>query len=148
MEQFTPLSEASLEWPYDADFEGEEYYDHEDRIAVDNCYAETFRVQCERKSEKERQQRKEWIRFWVQALSKCPHGPTLFYPPASRRPQCHLADVPRYLFRAFDHGSSGRSDHYAVVSMESIFRDIMAQQSRSPLKDGEASNTNATQSSN
>ncbi|KAF7136918.1 hypothetical protein CNMCM5793_006580 [Aspergillus hiratsukae] len=117
---FIPLGEASLEWPYDPDFESEEYYEHEERLAVDDGYAEVFRVRCERKSEKERQQREEWIRFWVQALNKCPDGPTLFYPPASRLPQCHLADVPRYLFRAFDDGSSGRSDHYIVASMESI----------------------------
>jgi hypothetical protein len=29
-----PLGEASLEWPYDPDFESEEYYEHEDRLAV------------------------------------------------------------------------------------------------------------------
>jgi len=117
---FIPLGEASLEWPYDPDFESEEYYNHEDRLDTDDSYAETFRMQCERKLEKERQQEEEWIAFWVQALSKCPDGPTLFYPPASRRPECHLADVPRYLFRAFDHRSSGRNDHNVVASMESI----------------------------
>jgi hypothetical protein len=71
---FIPLGEASLEWPYDPDFESEDYYEHEDRIAIDDGYAEAFRVRCERKSEKERQQREEWIRFWVQALSKCPNA--------------------------------------------------------------------------
>lgn len=71
---FIPLGEASLEWPYDPDFESEEYYDHENRLAVDDGYAETFRMRCERKFEKERQQREEWIGFWVQALSKYSDG--------------------------------------------------------------------------
>lgn len=117
---FIPLGEASLEWPYDPDFESEDYYEHEDRIAIDDGYAEAFRVRCERKFEKERQQREEWISFWVQALSKCPNGSTLFYSPASHPPRCQFADVPRYLFRAFDYESSGRSDHHVVASAESI----------------------------
>lgn len=69
---FIPLGEASLAWLYDPDFESKDYYEHEDRLAVDYSYAEAFRVRCERKSEKEGQQREEWIRFWVQALSNCP----------------------------------------------------------------------------
>ena len=117
---FIPLSEASLGWPYDPDFESEEYYEHENRLDVDEGYAEAFRVQCERKSENERKQREEWIGFWVRALSECPNGPTLFYPPTSRLPQRHFGDVPRYLFRAFDQASSGQSDENVVASMESI----------------------------
>lgn len=117
---FIPLREASLEWPYDPDFESEEYYDHENRLDVDDGYAKAFRSRCERKFEEERRQEEEWIGFWAQALSKCPDGPTLFYPPASRLPQCRLADVPRYLFRAFDHGSTGRNDHNIVASVDSI----------------------------
>lgn len=50
---FIPLGEASLEWPYDPDFESEEYYEHEDRLAVDSGYVEAFCVQCECKSENE-----------------------------------------------------------------------------------------------
>ncbi|KAJ9129615.1 hypothetical protein NKR23_g12500, partial [Pleurostoma richardsiae] len=38
---FIPLSEASLEWPYDPDFESEKYYEHENRLA-DEGYAEAF----------------------------------------------------------------------------------------------------------
>ncbi|KAJ5288310.1 hypothetical protein N7508_011085 [Penicillium antarcticum] len=117
---FIPLGEADLGWPYDPDFESEDYYEHEDRIVMDDGYAEAFRVRCERKSEKERQQREQWTEFWVQALSKCPDGPTLFYSPASYLPYYQFADVPRYLFRAFDYESSGRSDHYVVASAESI----------------------------
>jgi len=50
---FIPLGEVSFEWPYDPDFESEEYYEHEDRLAADQGYAEPFRVQCECKSENE-----------------------------------------------------------------------------------------------
>lgn len=116
---FIPLNEGRLGWPYDADFESEEYYEHEERLG-DDVYAEAFRIRCERKSESERKQREEWIGFWVRAISTCPNGSTLFYSPASRHPQCHLADVPRYLFRAFDQASSGWSDSTVIASIESI----------------------------
>lgn len=112
---FILQAEARSGWPFDP-----EYYDHINRLDVDDSYTEAFRVRCERESEKERQQKEGWIRFWVQGLSKCPNGPTLFYPAASRLPQCHLSDVPRYLFRAFDHKSTGRNDHNVIASTESI----------------------------
>lgn len=112
-----PLGEASLEWPYDPDFESEDYYEHENRLDIDYRYAEAFRVQCERKCDNERRENEEWIRFWVQALGQCPDGPTLFYSPAS---QLTYPAVPRYLFRAFDNESSGRNDQYVVASAESI----------------------------
>ncbi|KAK3299582.1 uncharacterized protein B0H64DRAFT_102348 [Chaetomium fimeti] len=121
---FIPLRESRLEWPYDPDFESEEYYDHEERLAVNEGYAEAFRVRCEHKYESESQnERKEgeaWIGFWVRAFSQCPNGPTLFHPAPSRFPQWHFADVPRYLFRAFDQASSGQSDENVVASIESI----------------------------
>ena len=120
----TPLGEASLASPYDPDFESEEYYDHENRLDVDEGYARAFRVQRERQRknmrQRSREQQEQWIGFWVHALSQCPDGPTLFYPRASDRPRCKLAHVPRYLFRAFDDGSSGRSDRVLVASAESI----------------------------
>ncbi|GAQ33663.1 hypothetical protein AtubIFM55763_001746 [Aspergillus tubingensis] len=120
-EYFESLEETSFEEPGDPDFESEEYYEHENRLAIDDSDADAYRVQCERKAERKEQQREEWIGFWVRALSKCPDEPTtLFYPPASRLPNCHLAEVPRYLFRAFDEESSGRSDHHVVASAESI----------------------------
>ncbi|KAJ5085227.1 hypothetical protein N7532_009998 [Penicillium argentinense] len=67
---FIPLGEARLEWPYDPDFESEDYYEHENRLDIDDNYAEAFRVRCERESKKEEQQREEWIRFWAQALTQ------------------------------------------------------------------------------
>ncbi|KAJ5736771.1 uncharacterized protein N7483_001896 [Penicillium malachiteum] len=121
---FISLGEASLEWPYNPDFESDDYYDHENRLDIDDRYAEAFLAQCERESklnkrERERQENEEWIRFWVRALGQCPDGPTLFYSPASQLPDSESA-VPRYLFRAFDKESSGRSDHSIVASAESI----------------------------
>ncbi|KIV98761.1 uncharacterized protein PV09_09489 [Verruconis gallopava] len=39
---FAPLKEACLEWPYDPDFESEEYYEHENRLDVDEDYTAAF----------------------------------------------------------------------------------------------------------
>lgn len=118
------LDETYLEWPYDPDFESEAYYEHENRLQVDEVYANTFRSNRERKAERKEQERKEqkenWIGFWVEALRTCQDGPTLFYPQASHLSQCHLTDVPRYLFRAFDQASSGLSNECLVASVESI----------------------------
>ncbi|KAK0714058.1 hypothetical protein B0T26DRAFT_742492 [Lasiosphaeria miniovina] len=120
-----PLREASLGRPYDADFESEEYYDHEERLA-DDQYAKASSVQCERKLDgerkldNERKQDENWIGFWVRALSSFPNGPTLFYPATSRFPKLRLADVPRCLFGAFDPASSGRNDDYVFASSESV----------------------------
>lgn len=116
---FIPLREARLEQPYDPDFESEAYYDHINRLDVDDSYAEACRMRWERESEKERQQEEEWIEFWVQALSECPEVPTLFYPPASLL-QRRLSDVPRYLFRAFDDKSTGKNNNNVIASTESI----------------------------
>jgi hypothetical protein len=118
---FAPQQGAGLAWPYDPDFESEEFYEHEYRLAVDEDYAEAFRVRCECKYENKRKYEEQWIGFWVRALSRCPNGPTLFYPPASCYSQWHFADIPRYLFRAFDRDSSGLSDDNTVASMESIY---------------------------
>jgi hypothetical protein len=37
---FIPLEEACLQWPYDPDFESEEYYEHENRLDVHEQSAE------------------------------------------------------------------------------------------------------------
>jgi hypothetical protein len=36
---FAPLYEASFESPYDPDFQSESYYDHEDRLQLDDGYS-------------------------------------------------------------------------------------------------------------
>jgi len=119
-----PLDETCLESPYDPDFESEEYYEHENRLEVDEDYANTFRynrrLKAERKEQEHKKKKENWIGFWVKALQRCHNGPTLFYPPASHLSQCHLTDVPRYLFRTFDQASSGRSNEDVVASVERI----------------------------
>lgn len=97
------LDEAALQWPYDPDFQSEEYYEHGSRLEVDEAYAKNFQRDCELRWENKSRRKPEWIGFWVQALNTCPHGPTLFDPRRSlfvRVPR--LTNVPRYLFRAFD----------------------------------------------
>lgn len=114
------MAEARLESPYDPDFESEEYYEHENRLQIDDNYAEAFRINRERRShveDREREVGKEnWVRYWLQALNECPNGPTLFYPPAGQNVRCKLAKVPPFLFRTFDDQSSGKSDNHVVAS--------------------------------
>ncbi|KAJ5252714.1 hypothetical protein N7489_003124 [Penicillium chrysogenum] len=45
--------------PYDPDFESEDYYEHKDRIAIDDSYTKAFRVRYKHQSKKKRQQREE-----------------------------------------------------------------------------------------
>ncbi|KAH8745837.1 hypothetical protein F5883DRAFT_702268 [Diaporthe sp. PMI_573] len=44
------LDETCLESPYDPDFESEEYYEHENRLEVDEVYANAFRCNRRRKA--------------------------------------------------------------------------------------------------
>ncbi|KAK4109385.1 hypothetical protein N656DRAFT_692126, partial [Canariomyces notabilis] len=112
--------------PYDPDFESEQYYEHEDRLDIDEVNAAWFARECERRANNPEKREEEWIGFWFQALGNCPHGPTLFNPQTSVL-QCRdfpylwrLTDVPRYLFRAFDVDSFGQSDERVVASAESV----------------------------
>lgn len=119
---FIPLEEACLQWPYDPDFESEEYYEHEDRLDLDEGYATSFRAQTERRDQAREKKRQNWIDFWIRVLSNSPSGPTLFYPPASFNNQSLNFDyVPQYLFRTFDEASSGRNDESVIASIASIF---------------------------
>ena len=118
---FVPLEEACLEWPYDPDFESEEYYEHEDRLNVDENYAAAFQEQTGHRSEARRKDRQSWPEFWIRVLNNSPAGPTLFYSPASFNTQSLNFDaVPQYLFRTFDEASSGRNDESVIASMASI----------------------------
>jgi hypothetical protein len=122
---FIPLEEAHLQWPYDPDFESEEYYEHEDRLDLDEDYAEIFKARIERRDQARMKERQIWIdfwiNFWIRVLSNAPAGPTLFYPPASLSNQSLSFDaVPQYLFRTFDEASSGRNDESVIASMASI----------------------------
>jgi hypothetical protein len=116
---FDPLEEACLEWPYDPDFESEEYYEHENRLDVDEDYAAAFQVKAKRRSEARRKDRQGWIDFWIRVLNNSPDGPVLFYPPASLHGVSLDMDTPQYLFRTFDVSSSGRNDESVIASMAS-----------------------------
>ncbi|KAL2782331.1 hypothetical protein BJX66DRAFT_345955, partial [Aspergillus keveii] len=117
---FISLGEASLGRPYGSDYHREAYYEPQNLLELNKGYGEDQLAQYKREAEQERSEKEEWIGFWVHALSQCPQGPTLFYPPAGRRPECNLAEVPHYLFRAFDHKSSGRNNQNIIASTESI----------------------------
>jgi hypothetical protein len=118
---FIPIEEACLGWPYDSDFESEEYYEHENRLDVDEDYAAAFQERTERRSETRRKERQSWPDFWIKVLNNSPAGRTLFYPPASFSALFLNFDaVPQYLFRTFDRASSGRNDESVIASCASI----------------------------
>ncbi|KAK5444219.1 hypothetical protein LTS15_010572 [Exophiala xenobiotica] len=128
---FAPLEEAYLQWPYDPDFESEEYYEHENRLDVDEDYAAAFQEKIQRRSDARQQDRKAWPKFWIAVLNEVPDGPTLFCPPARlHTPLSFLEDVPRYLFRTFDGASSGKNDSSVVASIASV---LMPSKSRHDL---------------
>jgi hypothetical protein len=116
--------------PYDPDFESEQYYEHEDRLDIDEVNTAWFARECERRANNPEKREEEWIGFWFQALGNCPHGPTLFNPQTSVL-QCRdfpylwrLTDVPRYLCRAFDVDSFGQSDERVVASAKVSLRSL------------------------
>ncbi|KAF4627345.1 hypothetical protein G7Y89_g10810 [Cudoniella acicularis] len=122
---FVEREEAYLEWPYDPDFEAEEYYEHENRLAVDDDYAKAFSEQIEHRRGKSKRKEQSWVDFWVLVLNRCPGGPTLFYPRASYEVKLlkfATTDIPPYLFRTFDGKSSGRNDDNVIASMTSVSR--------------------------
>jgi hypothetical protein len=118
---FIPLEEACPQWLYDPDFESEEYYEHENRLDVDEHYAATFQARTELRDQSRRKDRQDWISFWIRVLNNTPAGPTLFYPPASFSTESlNLDAVPQYLFQTVDEASSGRNDESVIASMASI----------------------------
>ncbi|PVH77967.1 hypothetical protein DL98DRAFT_550369 [Cadophora sp. DSE1049] len=133
---FVERDEACFEWPYDPDYEAEEYYEHEDRLEIDEDYARAMEEQRERRRKEREREEQGWINFWVLILHRCPDGPTLFYPPASPEVTIHLlasADIPQYLFRTFDSKSSGINNDKIVASIASIRITQSPQESRKDL---------------
>ncbi|KAJ3548779.1 hypothetical protein NM208_g839 [Fusarium decemcellulare] len=110
--------------PYALGFVREKLHAHENRRIVDEDYAEDGRriprENMQRKTRAREQEKQVWINFWVRALSRCPDGPTLFYPPAAsdvaQSVDWPFQNVARYLFRAFDRKSSGTNDDDVVAS--------------------------------
>ncbi|KZM18432.1 hypothetical protein ST47_g10394 [Ascochyta rabiei] len=138
---FDPFEEAQQEWPYDPDFESEEYYEHENRLILDDGYAADFQAQAERRSEASQKDRQDWVDFWVRALNHAPGGPTLFHPPVGLHERSLSLDVPKYLFRTFDAVSPGRNDDSIIASRASIVgsensgqRDILGVEKRRAAK--------------
>lgn len=124
---FVEQEEASLEWPYDPDFEAEEYYEHENRLDVDEDYAEAFNKQVEQRREKSKREEQSWVDFWVLVLDRCPGGPTLFHPRAGYEvnySKLATTCIPQYLFRMFDRKSSGRNDDNVIASMMSVSTSV------------------------
>lgn len=118
---FVPLEETYLQSPYDPDFESEEYYEHENRLEIDEGYAKMWRRNEELREEASTQKRRDWPEFWARILSRCPGGATLFRPSAVRKPlRRPFPESPRYLFRAFDASTSGLSNEKIVASSMSL----------------------------
>lgn len=65
---FDSLDKSFLESPYDPDFEPEQYYDHENRLAVDEDYAAAEYVRKERKYDKMMQDRDCTSMTWLRVL--------------------------------------------------------------------------------
>lgn len=95
---FIPRDEALLQSLYDPDFEDEEYYEHEDRLAIDEDYAKAMEVRILHRQEARKREEESWVNFWGLVLSGCSDGPTLFYPPANHEIKFHLlgtTDIPQ-----------------------------------------------------
>ncbi|TEY44646.1 hypothetical protein BOTCAL_0349g00120 [Botryotinia calthae] len=119
----SPRDEA-LECPYDPDYETEQYYEHEDRLLMDKDSAKYMDKKIEQGQEARVREERRWIEFWVLVLSRCPDGPTLFYPPANHEVKLHVLrneDTPRYLFRTFDTDSWAKSNNSVVASIASEY---------------------------
>ncbi|KAK0263170.1 hypothetical protein LTR91_022655 [Friedmanniomyces endolithicus] len=117
---FIPLEEAALESPFDPDYESEQYYEHEDRLNLDPCYAEAHYKRQERERESrnvhQRETSQEWIRSWMQSMTGCIEGPTLFWTTPRQGGSDDFIVPPHCLYREFDANSSGQSDDRVVMS--------------------------------
>ena len=118
---FVPLEEACLGWPYDSNFESEEYYEHENRLDVDEDHAAAFEEQKNRRSDARRKDRQSWPEFWIMVLNNVPAGPTLFYPPAGLHMQfLNLDAPPDTCFGRSTRPAQGRNDDSVIASTASI----------------------------
>jgi ribosomal protein S28E/S33 len=80
---FVPLEETLPGWPYDEDYEDEQFYEHENRLDIDEDYARAFQFKIERRAEDSRKERQIWVDYWADVLSNALARPTTFYPPAN-----------------------------------------------------------------
>ena len=79
-EYYMEVDERALEWPYDPDYESEQYYEHENRLAIDESYAEMSRYNANIREDATRRRRcdeeAEWVSFWQSAREVASTGPT------------------------------------------------------------------------
>lgn len=132
---FGPRHDAALGWPYDPDYESEQYYEHEDRLDIDENYRESFRKKCDRRLYEAHREEESWTRYWLGVLQACPSGPTLFdidqplnpWTPemSGRAPSTsfELGETPRFLFRIFDKKSAGLNNKTIIASQASFKGD-------------------------
>ncbi|KAK8011638.1 hypothetical protein PG990_010603 [Apiospora arundinis] len=71
-----------------------------------------------------------WTGFWNRVIEKVPGGPTLFRPPGPM--SLRDTDIPAYLFRTFDPGSSGMNNEEVVASRVS-YHDTLQSDSRTDV---------------
>jgi hypothetical protein len=80
---------------------------HENRLEIDEDYANASEERVKRQLEEKRRERQSWVDFWALVLNRCPSGPTLF-----KFSKFDTADIPQYLFGTFDTKSSGKKRRY------------------------------------
>jgi hypothetical protein len=73
------LDERALESPYDPDYESEQYYEHQNRLEIDESYAEMSRYNAKIKRDTTRRHRRdekaEWVSFLRSAREIASIGP-------------------------------------------------------------------------
>ncbi len=67
------MDERALESPYGPDYESEQYYEHQNRIEVDESYAEMSRHNAKIRKDATRRHRREEEAEWVSFL-QCQRG--------------------------------------------------------------------------
>lgn len=72
-------AEEALEYPYDSDFDSEDYYEHEDRLQIDDSYREMWRRNMQRREDFDIQQRTSiqanWEGLFQKAVEFVVQGP-------------------------------------------------------------------------
>lgn len=76
---YIEVDERALESPYDPDYESEQYYEHQDRLEIDESYAEMSRYNAKIRKDATRRHRREevaeWVSFWQSAREVASTGP-------------------------------------------------------------------------
>ena len=77
------MADRALEWPYDPDFQSEHYYEHQDRLEIDEDYAEMTMHNAELREDQDRIHRRDgqiaWVSFWQSTRELASTGPTAHF---------------------------------------------------------------------